>query len=313
MIVAITGGTGFIGSKLVLRCLSLGYEVRVLSRQIRNGSMFPANVQWYCGDLTETSILHSFLDDVDVLFHCAGQVTAPEKMRGLHVDGTKHLMDAALGRVGHWVQLSSVGVYGPVSTGIITEHSPINPIGEYEVTKALSDEMVIAAGNQGVLSCTVLRPSNVFGADMKNKSLLGMIKMIDRGLFFFIGQPGASANYIHVDNVVEALVRCGTMTEARGGVYNLSDYSTMEEFVQFISTALGRRMPRLRIPETPIRWLGKRMETMSGFPLTQERINALTNRSVYSTDRIQEDLAYSNVISQHEGLREMVAAYPCAA
>jgi hypothetical protein len=43
--------------------------------------------------------------------------------------------------------------------------------------------------------------------------------VVDRGRFFFVGPPGASANYVAVDNVGDALVRCATRPEAAGRVY----------------------------------------------------------------------------------------------
>jgi len=308
MKVAITGGTGFIGRYLLSRCLAEGNEVRILSRgQVNLCST--RRVSWHEGDLNDPSSLLAFLDGVDVLYHCAGQITNQSQMRSLHVDGTANLIDAASGRVGHWVQLSSVGVYGPVSTGVITETSPFNPVGEYEITKAASDELVLAAAAQGRFDCAILRPSNVYGEDMNNQSLFNMIKMIERGLFFYIGKPGASANYIHVDNVVEGLVRCGSMATAKGGIYNLSDNIFMEEFVRVIVDALGCRLPTMRAAELPMRWIGKSMGKISGFPLTEARVNALTNRSIYPTRRIQEDLGYKHVMSMENGLRQLVAAY----
>ena len=45
-------------------------------------------------------------------------------------------MAVACGRIGRWIQLSSVGVYGPRTEGIVTEHTPEAPLGTYEQTKA---------------------------------------------------------------------------------------------------------------------------------------------------------------------------------
>ncbi|MDT8375603.1 MAG: NAD-dependent epimerase/dehydratase family protein [Mariprofundaceae bacterium] len=307
---AITGGTGFIGSKLALHHLARNDEVRVLSRSCSELPGLSGAVKCFPGDLLNPDSLQPFVDGVDLLYHCAGQLTDTTAMRALHVVGTQNLVDAAARcGIGHWVQLSSVGVYGPVSDGAVTEKSPLNPVGEYEVTKAESDRIVLDAAGRGAFSCSILRPSNVFGADMKNRSLFSMINMIDRGLFFFIGKPGASANYIHVDNVVEGLVRCGSMPAAKGNIYNLSDYCSMESFVQMISDALDCRLPLLRMPELPVRWFTSVMGMLPGFPLTQTRVDVLTNRSVYPIDRIQEDLGYSHVMTMENGLRQLVAAY----
>ena len=310
MNVAITGGTGFIGRRLVLSHLDRGDEVRLLSRKSGEQSGLPKAVKCYQGDLlSDGGNLTSFVDNIDVLYHCAGQLTDWRMMRRLHVNGTQNLIKASENRISHWVQLSSVGVYGPVLDGTVTEESSINPVGEYEVTKAESDQLVLNAAKQGKFSCSILRPSNVFGGDMKNQSLFSMIKMIDRGLFFFIGNRGASANYIHVGNVVEGLIMCGTNPAAKDKIYNLSDHLTIEDFVKTISEALGRSSPMLRFPELPMRWASMVMGMIPGLPLTPARVSALTNRSIYPTDRIQGDLGYTHVMPMVDGLHQLIAAY----
>lgn len=311
MIIAITGGTGFIGRKLINRLIEQGDTLRLLTRQPTIGCGFSPPVEIHECDLVTVSVdeLSLMLDGVDVLYHCAGQLTKPQDMRVLHVDATHKLAEAASRRVGHWVQLSSVGVYGPVAQGVTTEDSVLSPVGEYEITKAESDKIVVDAANKGGFSYSILRPSNVFGAGMTNLSLFSMITMIDRGFFFYIGKPGASANYIHVDNVVEGLIRCGTMHAAQGRAYNLSDHSTMEHFVGVIADALGCASPWLRIPELIAYLTGSTLGKIPGFPLTRSRVDALVNRSIYPISRIQQKLGYNHVISMEDGLRELVGAY----
>lgn len=310
MVVAITGGTGFIGRKLLAHLVERGDTVRLLSRS----ATLPAKssqVRVCECDLIKASVgdLSIMLDDVDVVYHCAGQLTNAHAMRSLHVDATRKLVEAASHRISHWVQLSSVGVYGPMATGSITEHSALNPVGQYEITKAESDQIVIDAEKKGGFTYSILRPSNVFGTDMTNQSLFGMIAMIDRGLFFYIGKPGASANYIHVNNVVEGLICCGTLQHARGGIYNLSDHCTLEHFVELIATELGRTTPWLRIPKPIAQLAGSTLGKMPGFPLTQSRVGAMVNRSIYPISRIRQELDYNHVTSMEDGLRELVEVY----
>ena len=307
--VAITGGTGFIGRKLVQRHLERGDHVRVLSRRPLVVSGLPDSVEWFEGDLIAFDDILPFVDGVDVFYHCAGQLTDENGMRSLHVGGTKALVEASLGRIGHWVQLSSVGVYGPVSNGLITEQSFLNPVGEYEITKAESDELVIGAAREGAFSCTVLRPSNVYGKDMTNKSLFDLIAMIERGLFFFVGHKGASANYIHVDNVVEGLIRCGAMQGAKDKTFNLSDHCSMERFVGIICSELGCQCPKVRLPEVMLRVMAGIMGKLPRFPLTVSRVDALTRRSIYSIKSIQDELGYQHVVSMEDGLKRLISGY----
>lgn len=310
MIVAITGGTGFIGKKLVARLIERGDTVRLLTRSPAVSEQSYLVKIHECDLVTvSTNDLSLMLDGVDVLYHCAGQLTNAQAMKSLHVDATRKLVEAASGRINHWVQLSSVGVHGQVHDGFITEESAWNPVGQYEITKAESDRVVIDGANKGGYSYSILRPSNVFGAAMANQSLFGMIAMIDRGLFFYIGEPGSSANYIHVDNAVEGLIRCATMKAAQDRIFNLSDYRTMEQFAGTIAKALGRPEIRLRIPEALARLAAKTLGKIPRFPLTPSRVDALVNRSQYPISSIQQALGYGHVISMEDGLRELVKAY----
>ncbi|WP_158526751.1 NAD-dependent epimerase/dehydratase family protein [Metapseudomonas furukawaii] len=311
MIIAITGGTGFIGERLVRRHLELGDTVRVLSRKpVQSRASIKEEVTTFCGDLADDDCdLTEFVSGVDILYHCAGEVRNPTLMHALHIDGTSRLIAAAAGNIGRWVQLSSVGAYGPVADGIVTEETLPAPVGPYEVSKTVSDELVMKASVNGDFCCSILRPSNVYGPTMRNQSLFQLITMINRGLFFYIGKPGSLANYIHVDNVVDALVLCGHSKVDKTQVYNLSDSCTLEFMVERVSDLLGRRPPRIRVPELCARAVAGLMSGMPRFPLSQSRINALTVRASYSTDRISKELGYSHNIGLDEGLSQMVAAW----
>jgi nucleoside-diphosphate-sugar epimerase len=306
MIVAITGGTGFIGRRLVLHYLAQGSEVRVLTRRSLISTGLPDSVRIFHGGLTDSASLDPFLDGVDILFHCAGEIRDETKMKEVHVDGTARLISAASGRIKRWVQLSSVGAYGPrFLAQEITELTPLNPSGTYEISKVDSDLIVAQAEQEGLFECVILRPSNVYSVEMTNKSLFGLISMIRRGFFFYIGESGASANYIHVENVVAALVLCGEHPNAKGNVYNLSDYCTVEKIVVIVSDVFGMKLPRLRLPESVVRILVRCFVKVPGFPLTLARIDALTGRASYSIGKITSELQYRHVISMEQGMTEM--------
>lgn len=307
-IVAITGGSGFIGRKLVTRHLEAGDTVRILSRKHYSFLNLPDSARFYQADLAEKEALLSFADGADVLYHCAGEIKNPSQMYKTHVAGTQNLLDACRGRIGRWIQLSSVGVYGPQKKGIIREDSPFQPKGSYETTKAKSDQMVIEAGREGQLKYSILRPSNVFGSGMKSSSLKQMIAMIKRGLFFFIGPPGALATYIYVDNVVEALLLCGKKEVAEGRVYILSDYRPLETFVAYICKLFGKTAPRLRLPEPPLRLLASSLQLIPKMPLTISRINALVSHCIYDSSRIEADLKYRHLLTMEEGLSRFIHA-----
>lgn len=308
MIVALTGGTGFIGKRLLKRLIERGDTVRVISRRPDVLNTVP-HLEIYELDLLSASVdeLAGILQGVDVFFHCAGQIKDEHIMQSLHVDATHKLIDAAAGRIGHWVQLSSVGVYGPKASGIVNEQSTLKPNGAYETTKTAGDLLVLDAANKGNFSCSILRPSNVYGPKMTNLSLYNLIEVVRRGWFFFIGKPKSIANYIHVENVTDALLLCATKSEAVGQIYNLSDQRTLEEFIAIIAGALGRKTPSIRLPEYPIRMIVKAVGWLPRFPLSGARINALTGRAIYPTEKIERELGYTHRVSMEDGLRGLVS------
>jgi nucleoside-diphosphate-sugar epimerase len=265
-------------------------------------------MEFVAGDLTAPDArLTRFADGLDVLYHCAGEVSDERRMRAVNLQGTGALVAAAAGRIGRWVQLSSAGVYGRYRDGVVSEKTPVTPQGEYEASKAQADQLVIeAAAQRRIDSIVVLRPTIVFGTGMPNRSIAQMIAVIQRGLFFFIGRRGASANYVHVSNVVDALVLCGTSPCASGRIYNLSDWTTVEDFARVIADALGRPRPRLRLPERPVRLMVGACGRLASLPLTQARIDALVSRARYASDRIAQELGYVPRVSIDDGLAELV-------
>ena len=286
MIIAITGGSGFIGSLLVDKHLNQGDQVRLLSRNIL---LERKNVQYFLGDLSNSSVdLTDFVDSVDILYHCAGEVNNESLMQELHVNGTQRLIDAAQGKIGRWVQLSSVGVYGVCRDSKITEDSKEQPFGIYEESKTESDKIVKNSG----IPCVILRPSNVFGVDMINQSIFQLISMISKGLFFYLGKKGVLVNYVAVEDVVEALHLCGNHDNALGEIYNVSQTIAIEEMVSSFSIGLGVKGKFLRLPEFPIRALVKIFAIFPKFPLTTTRIDALTNRCTYKSNKIMEELGF---------------------
>jgi nucleoside-diphosphate-sugar epimerase len=305
LIAGVTGGTGFVGRHLVEHLVARGDRVRVLSRQ-GSGPALPV-VERCHGDLCGApGELARFVDGLDVLYHCAGETRDEARMRATNVDGTKNLLAAAAGRIGRWVQLSSVGAYGSPRSGIVREDAPARPAGEYEVTKTEADEAVTGRSTAHRFTHVVLRPCKIMGIGMRDRSLYALFPLVERGFFFFVGKPGAVLNYVHVDDVARALVLAGT-TGGAAGIFNLARQITVEDFAGTIAQALGVRTPRIRLPEAPTRALAALTAWLPGNPLTAGRINGLTSSTVYASDRARAELGFEFSVSIEDGLRELVA------
>lgn len=303
MIVSITGARGFIGRRLAAAHAERGDEVRVLTRTV--DCTLPNGYTAFVGDLAvPDTVPAAFLDGAEVFYHCAGELRNESAMAAVNVGGTRRLLGLAPGRIHRWVQLSSVGVYGPRRAGAVYEDAPLNPANTYERTKAEADRLVEEAAAEGGFEWTMLRPSIVYGPGMPNASLRQLAAMVRRGLFFFIGGPGARANYVHVDDVVAALVLCGTHPRAPGRVFNLSDCSAFEDFIAAIAAACGVSMPKRRLPERLVRMLAAAFGWLPGNPLTVARIDAMTGRATYPADRIAAELGFACQVPLAAGIAQ---------
>lgn len=309
MIVAVTGATGAVGARLVRRHLDAGDRVRVLSRRPPAAGA----VEAFRADLADSGAdVTRFVDGADVLYHCAAETLDPSRMHRTNVEGTRRLAEAARGRVGRWVQLSSIAVYGSPRDGIFDESAPCAPTTPYGASKAAAEAAVEEAGARGGYPWATVRPAKVFGAGLEggNTAILRrLIAAIDAGLFFFVGRPGAMAHYVPIDNLVEALALCARAPAAAGRVYNLSDECGLEDFVGLIAHALGRPRTRLRLPEAPARGLARLLGWIPGFPLTAARVDALSGRARFPADRIAGELGYRPPEPLPAALRELVAEW----
>lgn len=295
----VTGGSGFIGRHLVTALQARGYAVRMVTR--REPAVATASAEVVRADLTAADCpFEDLLADCTTVFHCAGEVRDPRMMRALHVDGTRRLLEAAVSaserhRPIHWVQLSSCGVYGPPigrpdAKRVVTEETAMRPVGLYEITKAASDELLMAEGSTRAFSYTIVRPSNVFATDMPNGSLRALGEVIRRRLFFYVGQPDAVATYVHVNDVINALIQCGIDDRARGRVLNLSNDCLLSEMINGMAFALGVARPRLRLPQPLVRAAVGALSAVMRVPLTQARIDALVRRTHFPHSRLCYEL-----------------------
>ena len=317
MKISVTGASGFIGKLLCDELLSLNHLVSILTRK---DDLLITGINVVKGDLIcDGANLRVFVDDADVVFHCAGEIKEETLMHGVHVDGTKRLLGEVRASIKrnckpvHWIQLSSVGAYGvtgPSSRGsrVINEQSPEHPFGVYEMTKTESDQLVYEfAQHEPLFSFTILRPTVVIGSNMPNQSFHAMARMIKRGLFFRVGRKQAIANYVHVEDVVRALIQCLTDVRARGKVFIISNDCPLGLVVDALAVAMNVPGPRWVVPEGPLRLLVKATSPWVKLPLTMARIDALTRQTHYSSTRINQVLCFSPLASIPEIIPKLVA------
>jgi nucleoside-diphosphate-sugar epimerase len=247
-----------------------------------------------------------FVDGSDLVYHCAAELEEPSAMQALNVEATQKLFRAARGRIGRWVQLSSVGVYGSRWHGRQDESTVPAPQNDYERSKLAADLWLQAESRDAVAPVVIVQPSTVFANDMPNESLFQLFAAIRRGLFCYIGSKRAIMNYVHADSVLAALVLCGHHPAAAGDRFIVSESLDIGRFASIVAERLGCRRPSMIVPEPVARGLAGLAAILPHFPLTKGRIEAMTNRCLFADDRIRQRLGYTSTAPLEDSLRQLV-------
>jgi nucleoside-diphosphate-sugar epimerase len=97
---------------------------------------------------------------------------------------------------------------------------------------------------------------------------------------------------VHLDDVVDALILCGTDTCAQGQLFNLSNDCALSHMVGMIAQTSGIKPPNVCVPELPLRLFVKLIPTLAWIPLTQDRIDALVRHTYYPTNKLGDVLGF---------------------
>ncbi|VWX46534.1 NAD(P)-dependent oxidoreductase [Novosphingobium sp. 9U] len=185
MIIALTGGTGFVGRAFVDLALAAGHQLVALAR----AKQVPREgVEWIIGDLENRAALAELVRDVDAVVHVAGVVNAPDP-QGFetgNVLGTLNLVDAALKEgVGRFVHVSSLSAREP-------------GLSAYGASKAKGEKIVKAS----LLDWTVVRPPAIYGPHDKD-----MFELFRAARWGVVPVPGeGKASLIHVEDLGRLLL-----------------------------------------------------------------------------------------------------------
>ena len=199
--ICITGASGMIGRRIFRKLSDMGYHVKVLTRQ---SAYADSRAEVITGDICDFNTVKLFLENAEIVFHCAGELNDQSKMWAVNVKGTENLFNAASkSTVKYFCHMSSAGVIGKFSGKLVDEGTPCTPMNQYEKSKYAA-EKIVANGIPGC-STVILRPTNVIdvyrlgalGYPIRN-SLIDLIKVFVKG--------GENAHIIHASDVADAAI-----------------------------------------------------------------------------------------------------------
>ena len=316
MKIAVSGASGFLGSRLVPALVAAGHEVFALARSPGSARTAEAlGATAIDGDLNAPPLK---LPPCDAVIHAAAhfRFTGPrEAFRSANVAGTRALLGAAReAGARRFVYVSAAAVVmddkGSPMVGV-DETAPMFPdsFSPYIATKAEAEALVRAA-NGPDFTTIALRPPGIWGAGDAFSSALPLL--VKRRQFGFIGGGRFGCVTCHVDNVVEALI-CAIDRGRGGAAYFINDPepTTLRDFLTKVAAALGLKIDRAPSLPYGIAWaLGRLMEgwawatrAKSDPPMSRTMVRLIGRPFTTDDSMARAELGYVGRVSRTEGLK----------
>lgn len=297
--VVVTGGAGFVGSRIVTRLVELGAQVRVLD-DLSTGerSNLPeSGLELVEGSVADFDTVRDCLAGQDVVIHAAARnivlsTRNPRDDFDVNIGGTLNVLlaarDTAPDRI---VYTSSCSIYGNPRYLPISEEEPVNLLSPYAVSKFGGEGYCHAFYESYNLPTTVVRYSNVFGyAQSPDNPYCGVVAK-----FFEAAASGTPAqihgdgeqtrDYTFVEDAVTATLAVAVSPRATGQAYNVG--TGRETSVNRLAALIGEITGSTAVPQH----------------VDRRDIDNIRRR-VVNIEKIRRELRWSPAVTVEEGLRK---------
>ena len=318
----VTGGSGFIGGRLVERLVSEGRAVRALARSEAAAERVAAlGAEPVRGDIGDRASLATAATGAGVAFHLAAHLGEwgpwADFKRG-NVEGTRNVLDACaeagVRRFVHCGTEAALMAGEPLVR--VDETAPLRPDSRapYPATKARAEQAVRDA-NRDDFKTVVVRPRFVWGKG-DTTLLPEMVETVEAGKWAWVGGGRNVTDTTHVDNVVEGLILAAEKGHP-GEAYFVTDGEPVvfREFVTALIETQGIEAPDRSLPAWTAAPLARVCEAAWKLlplpgepPMTTFRSWLLTQECTIDISRARNELGYTPIVTHEQGLAELRAA-----
>jgi len=292
--ILVVGGTGFVGDHLIKRLRKDDLPVRAVVRTPAEAAAFKElGVEVVSGDIADPPSLEAAAAGVERIVHLVGIIQeAPGiTFQGVHVDGTRNLLNAAKkGGARHFFYQSALGTRP-------------NAESRYHRTKWDAEELVRASG----IPYTVLRPSLIYGSG--DLFTLRISKMIRRWQVLpIIGSGKSKVQPLFIEDEIECIRKIVTSDSYLNETYEIGGPGqlTYEEITRGIAEAMGVRRPMVHLPLFFMKPLARVMEAvLRKPPITTDQLVVLQEDNICGMRAIREVFGIEPV-QFREGLRRFI-------
>ncbi|HZT03148.1 MAG TPA: NAD-dependent epimerase/dehydratase family protein [Steroidobacteraceae bacterium] len=320
--ILVTGATGFTGGNLARRLAARGDAVRALVRDpAKAAGIAAAGIDVRGGQLTSLDDVIAAARGCDQIHHIAAVFRTaghPDAYyRDVNVGGTRNVLEAArrldCERVVH---CSTGGVHGHIADPPAGESYRFSPGDIYQRTK-LEGELAASEAARRGQRVVIVRPGPIYGeGDLR---FLKLYRAISRGVFVMIGSGAPKLHLVHIDDLVDGIMLCGSVEAAVGEIFILAgpEAPTLNEITRHIARALGVPPPRWRIPVWPVMAASYLCESVCvplriDPPLHPRRVAFFTHHREFDCSKAVRLLGYAPKVGAAEGIGRTAEWYRAA-
>ncbi|MBO7466299.1 MAG: NAD-dependent epimerase/dehydratase family protein [Bacteroidaceae bacterium] len=249
MKVAILGGSGFVGTRLID---ILKDEYEIVNIDLVNSPFFPDLTQ--IGDVRVPSQMNEMLKGTDIVVLLAAQhrddVTPTSLYYDTNVGGMKTVLDAMeTNGIKRLVFFSSLAVYG-LDKDKPSEESPADPFNHYGKSKWEAEQVLQQwLSSHSDVAVTIMRPTVIFG-ERNRGNVYNLLNQIAKGRFMMVGDGKNHKSMAYVGNVVTFVKYIMEKDKEGCQIYNYSDGPDfdMNSLVSLTEEVLGKKIPTIHLP-----------------------------------------------------------------
>lgn len=308
MAIFVTGGTGYIGQKLIQLLIRSGDELHVLLRKQsdRTGLEHP-RIHLFEGDVLDKVSIRRAIRGCTHTYHLAAYARVWARSREAfyshNVNGVRNVVEACgefgVGRV---VVTSTVVTLGPTNGGVVDEAASRGNhfFTDYELSKYLAEKEALKYATRG-LDVVIVNPTRVYGPGKLNEAnaVTRMIGLYVKGKFpLLLDQGQHVGNYVLVDDVASGHLLA--MEKGRsGGRYVLGgENASLKELFDLIREITGVRKMQVKVPALAARSVGVleeiRARLFHSSPLiTRAWVETFLHHWSFSSKKAMEELGYA--------------------
>jgi nucleoside-diphosphate-sugar epimerase len=222
----VTGAAGFIGSNLVKKLSSEGFEVCGIYHN-RKPNFKSDNVEYLKGNIINIDTIKPAFDGIDFVFHCAAVVKDYGRWRNFYsvnVEGTKNLVELS----------RNSGVKKFIYLGHL-DYDSTQKFGYYSKTKKIAEDFLIKQFKEYGFPCVIIKPGNVYGPGWAVWVLYPIkairnnrIGLIDKGKGIFL--------HTYIDNLIDGLLKSIVSEKAVGEIIEITDGDNDTTWGDYLNT-----------------------------------------------------------------------------